>query len=123
MLRDEEADCHRREQSGRAQSVPNQRSRKGIDGYSQAVRMNTSRVSRLASQAEHVSSILVARSNTKASSRSTGLTNQGARNLIRKAEERKWVRSTGTHGRGGREYWLADDVYSVIEAPMSYEDS
>lgn len=51
--------------------------------------------------------------------RSTGLTNQGARNLIRKAEERKWVRSTGTHGRGGREYWLADDVYSVIEAPMS----
>ena len=33
----------------------------------------------------------------------------------------EWVRSTGTHGRGGREYWLADDVYSVIEAPMTVE--
>jgi Fic family protein len=52
----------------------------------------------------------------------TGLTNQGARNLIRKAEEREWVMSIGTHGRGGREYWLASKIYRVIEAPMRSED-
>jgi Fic family protein len=54
--------------------------------------------------------------------RVTGLTNQGARNLIRKAEEREWVSSIGTHGRGGREYWLASEIFRVIEAPMRYED-
>ena len=50
-----------------------------------------------------------------------GLTNQGARNLIRNAEERGWVRSIGSHGRGGKEYWFAPDVFSVIESPMRYE--
>lgn len=54
--------------------------------------------------------------------RVTGLTNQGARNLIRKAEEREWVSSIGTHGRGGREYWVASEIFRVIEAPMRYED-
>lgn len=52
--------------------------------------------------------------------RATGLTNQGARNLIRKAEEREWVMSIGSHGRGGREYWRASEIYRVIEAPMRY---
>jgi Fic family protein len=54
--------------------------------------------------------------------RVTTLTNQGARNLIRKAEDRGWVRSIGTHGRGGREYWLASEIFRVIDAPMRYED-
>jgi hypothetical protein len=36
--------------------------------------------------------------------RATGLTNQGARNLIRKAEVRGWVETIGAHGRGGREF-------------------
>lgn len=49
-----------------------------------------------------------------------GLTNQGARNLIRKAEDRGWVSSIGSHGRGGREYWFAPEVYQVIESPMRY---
>lgn len=54
--------------------------------------------------------------------RSTTLTNQGARNLIRRAEQRGWVESIGTRGRGGREYWVAMNIYRVIEAPMQYED-
>ena len=54
--------------------------------------------------------------------RSTGLTNQGARNLIRRAEDRGWVQSIGTRGRGGREYWVALVIYRVIEAPMQYEE-
>jgi len=32
------------------------------------------------------------------------------------------VSSIGTHGRGGREYWLASEIFRVIEAPMRYED-
>ncbi|MEO8555372.1 MAG: Fic family protein, partial [Actinomycetota bacterium] len=54
--------------------------------------------------------------------RATGLTNQGARNLIRKAEVRGWVKTIGAHGRGGREYWVAPEIYRVIEAPWRYED-
>jgi Fic family protein len=52
-----------------------------------------------------------------------GLTNQGARNLIRDAERRGWVTQLGTHGRGGKAYWYAQDVFSVIEAPINYEAS
>lgn len=54
--------------------------------------------------------------------RATGLTNQGARNLIRKAEVRGWVETIGAHGRGGREYWVAPEIFRVIEAPWRYED-
>lgn len=49
------------------------------------------------------------------------LTNQGARNLIRNAEGRGWLRSLGTYGRGGRERWVSPAIFSVIEMPMSYE--
>ncbi|WP_314457213.1 Fic/DOC family N-terminal domain-containing protein [uncultured Microbacterium sp.] len=50
------------------------------------------------------------------------LTNQGARNLIKNAETRGWLRSLGTHGRGGRERWYAPAIFEVIEMPMRYED-
>ncbi|MDQ1124221.1 Fic family protein [Microbacterium trichothecenolyticum] len=50
------------------------------------------------------------------------LTNQGARNLIKNAETRGWLRSLGTHGRGGRERWYAPAILEVIETPMRYED-
>lgn len=51
-----------------------------------------------------------------------GLTNQGARNLIKNAEARGWLKSLGTHGRGGREIWHAPEIFEVIEAPMSCEE-
>lgn len=51
-----------------------------------------------------------------------GLSNQGARNLIREAESREWVREVGTAGRGGRMYWLAQRVYDVIDRSVSYGD-
>lgn len=48
------------------------------------------------------------------------LTNQGARNLIKNAETRGWLRSLGTHGRGGRERWYSPAIFEVIELPMNY---
>lgn len=50
----------------------------------------------------------------------TGLTNQGARNLIRGAHARGWLASLGARGRGGREYWVAQEILNVLEAPMAY---
>ena len=51
------------------------------------------------------------------------LTNQGARNLIKNAEARGWLRSLGSHGRGGRELWHAPAIFDVIEAPMRYQQT
>ncbi|MEU6137772.1 Fic family protein [Nocardioides sp. NPDC047086] len=51
----------------------------------------------------------------------TGLTNQGARNLIQDAERRGWVEAAGRSGRGGRHYWIARAVMGVIEEPLAYE--
>ena len=56
----------------------------------------------------------------KAVERAANLTNQGARNLIRSAESRGWLRSMGSHGRGGREFWIAPKLLDVMEAPMAY---
>ncbi len=50
------------------------------------------------------------------------LTNQGARNLINDAVRRGWLMDFGAHGRGGRRYWLAEQVFQVIDAPVSYLD-
>jgi Fic family protein len=54
--------------------------------------------------------------------RALGLTNQGARNLLRDAERRGWLREIGAYGRGGRTFWLAPRVFDVIEAPADYAD-
>jgi Fic family protein len=51
--------------------------------------------------------------------RSLGVTNQGARNLIRDAEGRGWVRPLEIRGR--RQYWLAADIFQIIEARPLYE--
>jgi len=53
----------------------------------------------------------------------TGLTNQGARSLIRSAEAKGWLQSIGTRGRGGKEFWVARRVLEIMEAPMSYNQS
>lgn len=50
-----------------------------------------------------------------------GITNQGARNLIRDAEARKWLETIHVRDRGRRHYWLARRVFEIIEAPPLYE--
>ena len=52
-----------------------------------------------------------------------GLTNQGARNLIKSAVTLGWLQSLGTHGRGGREHWYAPRVLAILEAPMVYDST
>ena len=52
---------------------------------------------------------------------SLDLTNQGARNLIKNAEARGWLKSLGSHGRGGRELWYSPQIYQVMEMPMGYQ--
>ncbi|MBK6885366.1 MAG: Fic family protein [Tetrasphaera sp.] len=49
-----------------------------------------------------------------------GLTNQGARSLIRSAVERGWLEKLQVKGRSGREYWYAPKLFEVMEAPMAY---
>ena len=51
--------------------------------------------------------------------RSLDITNQGARNLVRNAEERGWLTKLDARGRGGRDYWLAQGVFGAIETPTS----
>ncbi len=50
------------------------------------------------------------------------MTNQGTRLLIKNAEKRGWLRSLGTHGRGGRERWFAPAIFEVIDMPMTYDE-
>ncbi|AYY11421.1 Fic family protein [Actinobacteria bacterium YIM 96077] len=50
----------------------------------------------------------------------TGLTNQGARNLIRDAARRGWLTEIDSRGRGGKTYWVANRIAAIIEAPMTY---
>lgn len=42
------------------------------------------------------------------------LSQPGASGIIRKAENRGWLRSTGRRGRGGRESWLATEVWAAL---------
>ncbi|MBB4968982.1 Fic family protein [Saccharothrix violaceirubra] len=42
------------------------------------------------------------------------VTNQGARNLIDSLEEKGILRKVGTVGRGGRIYWVAEQVHDAI---------
>ena len=56
----------------------------------------------------------------KSVERRSGLTNQGARNLITKAAQRGWLTEVGTMGKGGRTYWVAHEIFEVIDAPMAY---
>lgn len=49
------------------------------------------------------------------------ISGQGARNLIWKAEDRGWLQSLGSRGRGGRQYWFAPELLAAMEGPMAYE--
>ncbi|OUZ10502.1 cell filamentation protein Fic [Aeromicrobium sp. PE09-221] len=50
-----------------------------------------------------------------------GLTNHGSRNLINDAARRGWVEKIGASGRGGRLYWVARELFDVIDAPAIYD--
>ncbi len=52
--------------------------------------------------------------------RALGLTNQGARNLVREAAKRGWLDEAGTGGRGGRAYWIAQEIFQIIDTPAAY---
>jgi Fic family protein len=45
------------------------------------------------------------------------ITNQGAANLIRQLESRNWLTLLRTGGRGGRNYWVAEQVFSAVSDP------
>lgn len=49
----------------------------------------------------------------------SGLSNQGARNLVRDAERRGWLSHMGTVS--GRHYWVAREVYSIIQDELDSE--
>jgi Fic family protein len=42
------------------------------------------------------------------------ITQPGALSLLRRIEERGWLRDLGTIGRGGRTYWVAPEMFQVI---------
>lgn len=48
-----------------------------------------------------------------------GITNQGARKLIKEAEARGWVAPVASSGR--RQYWRAEEVFGILAAPPLYE--
>lgn len=53
----------------------------------------------------------------------TGMSNQGSRNLISRAQEMGWLEELWSTGRGGRTYWLAREVFDVIDSPTAASES
>lgn len=43
-----------------------------------------------------------------------GVTNQGARKLITSLAQRGWLTPAGQRGRGGAQYWVAEEVYDLL---------
>ena len=69
------------------------------------------------SRASEVVDMLVANPvlTTQRVERELGLTNQGALNLIRQLERLSIVQPVGQFGRGGRHYWVSQEVLEVLE--------
>ncbi len=53
--------------------------------------------------------------------RALGVTNQGARNLVKEAERRGWITELAATGPGGRTYWVADRVLDILQSPPEHE--
>jgi Fic family protein len=49
------------------------------------------------------------------------VSDQGARDLLSKAENYGWIRKYATIGRGGRTLWVAAEIFKIIEGPLGYE--
>ena len=45
------------------------------------------------------------------------VTNQGARNLILQLQRRGLIEPLGRFGRGGRQFWVAPEVFAVLDQP------
>lgn len=52
---------------------------------------------------------------------SVEVTNQGARNLLYRATTFGWISPIGTIGRGGALYWIAKDVFEIVDQSASYK--
>lgn len=48
-----------------------------------------------------------------------GISNQGAINLIRQLESKEWLVQVGRFGRGGRRFWVAPEIMSIVEGTAS----
>lgn len=57
---------------------------------------------------------------TRRVERALGVTNQGALNLVRKAEALGWLTGLPAQGRGGRRSWVAKEIFDVLDAPPRY---
>lgn len=55
---------------------------------------------------------------TRRVERSLGVTSQGARNLLGRAQGYGWVEPAGSVGRGGVAMWVAPRVLEVLERPL-----
>jgi len=53
--------------------------------------------------------------------RALKMTNQGARNLVRDAEKRGWLQDIGAAGRGGKTYWVAQEIWDITAAVAHYQ--
>jgi Fic family protein len=53
--------------------------------------------------------------------RAVGVTPQGARNLIERAETYGWLEYAGSLGSAGRNFYAAKEVLDAIDAPTTYE--
>ena len=51
--------------------------------------------------------------------RRLAVTNQGAHNLILQLERRGLIERLGRFGRGGRQFWLAREVFTVLNRPRA----
>lgn len=52
---------------------------------------------------------------TSAIARQLGVSGQAALNYIRDLERRGWLEELSVKGRGGRTYWLATEVFSILD--------
>lgn len=54
--------------------------------------------------------------------RSTGVSRPTASALLRRAEENGWVTSAGRRGVGGRERWIATEIWAAVAGGDTFED-
>ena len=52
--------------------------------------------------------------------RALKVTHQGARNLVQDAEQRGWIQDVGFRGPAGRRYWVASEIFAIVDAPFAY---
>jgi Fic family protein len=48
------------------------------------------------------------------------LSDQGARNALRRAERHGWVRPHSSIGKGGRTVWVAEEILAIIDGPADH---